>query len=173
MLTDKDEGEKSVSRNTRPNNETCSFHRLRHKSDIQKAHLNHLNLCFHDLSKQMCTENKSNSRLGEWAGPDTTCPSGECPVCLFDGLFHEFFVLNGNWRWYGEGESHQKVAVLRSPLWSRLEPALSSSRCSVSETSHHLLTSPRRSEENRDIVIITNDNPRTICHISLRTRETR
>lgn len=98
-------------RNTRLKNETCSFHRLRHKSDIQKAHLNHLNLCFHDLSKQICTENKSNSRLGEWAGPDTTCPLGEWPVCLFDGLFHEFFVLNGKRRWCGDGESHQKVTA--------------------------------------------------------------
>lgn len=99
-------GGKSVGGNTRLKNETCSFYRLRHKSGIQKAHLNHLNLGFHDLSKQICTHNESNSRLGEWVGPDTTCPSGECPVCLFDGLFHEFFVLNGKWRWYGDGESH-------------------------------------------------------------------
>lgn len=36
--------------------------------------------------------------------------SGESPVCLFDGLFHEFFVLNGKWRWDGDGESHQRAA---------------------------------------------------------------
>lgn len=40
--------------------------------------------------------------------------------------------------------------LLRSPRWTRLEPGLSSSRCSLSETSHHLLTSPRRSEESRE-----------------------
>lgn len=90
---------------------------------------------------------KSNSRCGKRVDPAAlhpSAPSGACPVCGSGGRCAELETevmggAVGGQRW-----------LLRSPRWTRLEPGLSSSRCSLSETSHRLLTSPRRSEESRE-----------------------
>lgn len=52
----------------------------------------------------------------------------------------------------GGSRSGRKVMFkqrLRSPLWSQLGPALSSSHCSASDTSRRLLAFPHRSEMRR------------------------
>lgn len=104
--------------------------------------------CFHYLSKHVSAQRKKQQ--GTWgkrvdpAPLDPSAPSGACPVCGSGGRCAELEaeVMGG-----AVGGQRR---LLRSPRWTRLEPGLSSSRCSLSETSRRLLTSPRRSEESRE-----------------------